>query len=305
MELLIASLTGLLGFVLGYQLLYRRQLSLNRAEKRVADAYAVQAVLTQADPKSPEYRLAAAGLRPSNPRLTWLLLNFSPAPALALIAALVGFPPLVVLGAALLGLIAPGQWLNSRAKERGRRIDQDLPHVYVELLAILRASPDIAPALAEIADGLEQEKGPSALSAELRLAAQEAASASVGRVQALQNLQARAASVSLANLGLLLERFAQTGAGQGGSFFEAFAAGAANVQSILEARQRAQAKAAESLQSARLVPMLLAATLLFFMSDPAFRASFSLPIVQLILAGSAVVMYLGYLLMGDMVREAV
>ena len=305
MELIIASLVGLLGFVAGYQLLYRRQLNLSRTEKRVADAYAVQAVLNQADPKSPEHRLAAAGLRSANPRLTWLLLNFGPAPALALIAALAGFPPLVVLGAVGVGLIAPDQWLSGRAKERGRRIDQELPQVYVELLAILRANPDIASALTEVADGLEQEKGPSALSTELRLAAQEAALASVGRAQAMQNLQARAASISLANLGLLLERFAQTGAGQGGGFFEAFAAGAANVQSILEARQKAQSKATESLQSARIVPMLLAATLLFFMNDAAFRASFKLPLVQVVLAAAVVSMYLGYLIMSDMVREAV
>ncbi len=306
MPIIIALLTGLLAFVLGYNLLYRRQLTLSASAQRVEDALTVQAVQpTQADPKSPEYRLAAAGIRSGNPRLMWLLINYGPAPVLFMAALAFGLPVFVALGAALVGFIAPQQWLAGRIKDRGRRMEADLPQVYVELLSVLRANPDVAPALAEVADGLEQEKGPTPLSAELWLAAQEAASTNVGRVQAMQNLQARAASVSVANLGLLLERYAQTGSGQGASFFEAFATGAANVQSILEARQRAQSKAAESMQSARLVPLLLGVTLFFFMSDPSFRNSFQLPLVQIVLGGAVVVMYAGYLIMGDMAREAV
>jgi len=223
MELLIALLAALLAFVLGYHLLYRRRLTQSQAQKRAAEAYELQSVPAGADPQSPEYKLAAAGIRTANPQFTWLLLNWGPGLAAAAVALGFGFPPLVALGAGLLGFVAPRKWLDDRIKDRGRRMDADLPQVYVELLSILRASPDVAQALAEVADGLEQEKGPEPLSAELRLTAAEAASSSVGREQALRNLQQRAASVSLANLGLLLERFAQTGAGQGGSFFEGVA----------------------------------------------------------------------------------
>ena len=304
MEFAIASLVALLGFVIAYQLLYRRRVVQSQAEKRVAAAYTTPGDEPAINPKDPAQRLAAAGLRSEHPRLMWLLLNWGPLAATVMIMLAVGFPLPVVIGAGGIALVAPQQWLAGRAKDRGRQIDQDLPQAYVELLAILRASPDVAVALEEVAAGLEQAKGPTALSTELRVTAQEAALASIGRVQALQNLQTRAASVSLANLGLLLERFAQTGAGQGDSFFEAFATGAGNVQSILEARQRAQAKAADSMQSARLVPMLLGVTLLFFMNDPSFRGAFALPRVQLILAGPVVVMYAGYLIMADMAREA-
>ena len=305
MELLIALLAALLAFVLAYHLFYRRRLTQSQAQKRAAEAYELPSVLAGADPKSPEYKLAAAGIRTGNPQLTWLLLNWGPGLAAVAVALGLGFPALVALGAGLLGFIAPRKWLDDRIKDRGRRIDADLPQVYVELLSILRANPDVAQALAEVADGLEQEKGPGPLSAELRLTASEAASGSVGREQALRNLQQRAASVSLANLGLLLERFAQTGAGQGGSFFEAFMSGASNVQSILEARQRAQSKAAEQMQSAHIIPVLLAGALMFFMNDPAFRASFQMPMVQIVLAGAVAVMYVGYTIMSDIAKEAV
>ena len=305
MELLIAGLIGLAVFSLAYNLIYRRQVLRKETEKRLAAAYAPSPTADGVDPKSPEYQLAAAGLPTDNPRLIWPLLNYGPAAAALIVTVGVGLPPLVALGAALVGLAAPRQWLDGRIKGRGRRLEADLPQVYVELLAILRANPDVAAALAETAAGLEREKGPNPMSDELRLTAQEASVAHVGRDQALRNLQLRAASVSLANLGLLLERFIQTGAGGGGSFFEAFVAGAGNVQAILEARQKAQAKAAEQMQSAKIVPALLAVTLLFFMGDVAFRAAFQLPIVQMALAGAAVVMYVGYVVMSDMAREAV
>jgi Flp pilus assembly protein TadB len=305
MEFLIALLIGLLVYLIAYNLLYRSQLRLTDAEKRVNAAFDTEAVLREANPKSPEYKLAAAGLRTTSPQLTWLLLTWGPGLVLLAAALAFGLPPLVAGGLALVGLVAPRSWLDGRIKDRGRRIDADLPQVYVELLAILRANPDIASALAEVAEGLEQEKGPGPITSELRLTASEAASSSVGREQALRNLQERAASVSLANLGLLLERFAQTGAGHGGSFFEAFMAGASNVQSILEARQKAQSKAAEQMQSARLIPVLLVLTLFFFMNDASFRASFKTPLVQIALAGAAGIMYVGYLVMGDMAREAV
>lgn len=303
MEYLIAGLVALAVFGLAYQLILRRQILRQETQKRIDRAFERLPANDEPNPRHPEYRLAAAGLQTDNPRLLWLLLHYGPATAAVTIAVGVGLPPLVAVGAALVGLAAPRQWLDGRIKDRGRRLEADLPQVYVELLAILRANPDVAAALAETAAGLEREKGPNPMSDELRRTALEASAATTGRDLAMRNLQQRAASVSLTNLGLLLERFIQTGAASG--FFEAFVAGGGNVQAILEARQKAQAKAAEQMQSAKIVPALLAVTLLFFMGDTAFRAAFQLPIVQMALAGAALVMYLGYVVMSDMAREAV
>ena len=144
------------------------------------------------------------------------------------------------------------------------------------------------------------------LAMELRQTASDAVSSEVGRTEALRRLQQRAASPSLANLALLLERFAETAAGgQGGSFYEAFESAAENVQSILEARQKAKTKAAEQMMAAKVVPVLLGLLLLYFTKDPDFRLSFHLPIVQVLLGVTCLSMFLGYLIMSDIAREAV
>ena len=160
MEFVIALLIGLLVYLIAYNLLYRSHLRLSEAEKRVNAAFDTEAILREADPKSPEYKLAAAGIHTSNPQLTWLLMTWGPGLALLIVSLGVGLPPLVAAGLALVGLVAPRNWLDGRIKDRGRRIDADLPQVYVELLAILRANPDIAAALAEVAAGLEQTSAP-------------------------------------------------------------------------------------------------------------------------------------------------
>jgi hypothetical protein len=305
MEYLITLLVALLAFLLGYDHIYRRHLLRSMAARRLEAALTPPGALLRADPQSLEYRLAAAGLPTDHPRLTWLALAWLPPAAVLLIMLSARFPIAVTGGATLVALIAPRRWLDGRVKQRGRRIDEALPTAYTRLGAILRASPDVASALGEVAASLEIGRDPTALSMELRQTALEASSGEIGREEALRRLQRRAASTSLANLGLLLERFEQTGAGNGGRFYEAFDTAAQNVQGILEARQRAKAKAAEQLQSARIVPVLLAGTMLFFMNDPGFRLSFTVPLVQIALGLAVAMMYFGYTIMADIAREAV
>ncbi|MCC7359633.1 MAG: hypothetical protein IT317_09160 [Anaerolineales bacterium] len=305
MEALIALLAALAAFLLAYDHLYRRRLLRSAAVRRLEEALTPPNALLTLDPQSLEYRLAAAGIETAHPRLTWLALAWLPAVVVLLVALSAGFPVAVSGGAAIVAVIAPRRWLDGRVKQRGWRIDEALPTAYTRLGAILRASPDVANALAEVAASLEIGHGPTPLSMELRQTALEAASGEIGREEALRRLQRRAASTSLANLGLLLERFKQTGTGDGGRFYEAFDTAAQNVQGILEARQRAKAKAAEQLQVARIVPVLLALTMLFFMNDPGFRLSFSVPLVQIALGLAVAMMNFGYTLMADIAREAV
>jgi Flp pilus assembly protein TadB len=305
MEHLIALLVTLATFLLAYDLVYRRRLARSAMERRLESALTPPEALLAADPKSIEYRLAAAGIHTDHPQLAWLALSWLPAFAVLLVGLSVGFPIAVSGGVALVAVIAPRRWLEGRVKNRGRQIDEALPVAYTRLGAVLRASPDVASALNEVAASLEVGRGPTALSTELRQTALEAASGEIGREEALRRLQRRAASTSLANLGLLLERFGQTGAGDGGKFYDAFDTAAQNVQGILEARQRAKAKAAEQLQSARIVPALLAGTMLFFMNDPGFKLAFTVPLVQIALGLAVAMMYFGYTLMADIAREAV
>jgi Flp pilus assembly protein TadB len=303
MELIIALLIAVLAFTLAYNLIYRHRLTASHASRQLHELHRVDDGQNKVDPSSPEYKLAQAGIRTATPVLTWALLNWGPPLGIFVIVVGVGFPLTVALAGAVIGFLAPRRWLDGKIKDRGRRIDDEIPKAYVRLLSVLRASPDVGLALSEVADTLELEKnGPTLLSIEFRVTAAEMADPNVGREEGLRRLQKRAASVSLSNLGLLLERFAQTG---GDRFYGSFETASQNVQGILDARQKAQSKAAEQMQSARIVPGLLAVTLLFFMNDPGFVTSFQLPLVQIALAGAAVVMFVGYGIMADIAREAV
>ena len=289
MEYIIALLIALLAFIFGYTLVYRFQFTATQTKQQLDQAYKPASVATPTvDTASPEYKLAQAGVRTANPALTWALLHWGPA-------------------AGAIGFVAPRRWLDGRIKDRGRRMDGEMPKAYVQLLSVLSANPDVGLALSEVAETLELEHGgPTPLSTEFRITVAEMADNKIGREEGLRRMQKRAASVSLSNLGLLLERFAQTAAGGGGSrFYSAFETAAQNVQGIIDARQRAQAKAAEQIQSARIIPGLLAATMLFFMNDVSFAASFRLPIVQIALAATVVVMFIGYGIMSDIAKEAV
>ncbi len=303
MEFLIALLIATLAFTLAYNLIYRHRLTASQASRKLYDLHQVDDGQNKIDPSSPEYKLAQAGIRTATPMLTWALLNWGPPLGIFVIVVGVGFPLTVALAGAVIGFLAPRRWLDGKIKDRGRRIDDEIPKAYIRLLSVLRASPDVGLALSEVADTLELEKnGQTLLSIEFRVTAAEMADSNVGREEGLRRLQKRAASVSLSNLGLLLERFAQTG---GDRFYGSFETASQNVQGILDARQKAQSKAAEQMQSARIVPALLAVTLLFFMNDPGFATSFQLPLVQMALAGAAVVMFVGYGIMADIAREAV
>ncbi len=308
MEYIIALLIALLAFALGYALVYRGQLTAARSQQQFGKSYEpVAAAEPVVDMGSIEYKLAHAGVRAANPGLTWALLHWGPAAGAVAVTLFAGMPLTVALAAGAIGFIAPRQWLGGRIKDRGQRMDGEMPKAYVNLLSVLSANPDVGLAMSEVADTLELEhSGPTLLSTEFRITVSEMADNQIGREEGLRRMQKRAASVSLSNLGLLLERFAQTAAGGGGSrFYSAFETAAQNVQGILDARQRAQAKAAEQIQSARIIPGLLAATMLFFMSDVSFAASFRLPMVQIALAATVVVMFIGYGIMSDIAKEAV
>lgn len=303
MEYIIALLTASLAFTIAYTLIYRQRLTSSRASKQLHDTVKLYDGADKADPASAEYKLAQAGIRAANPPLTLTLLYWGPALAIVIVALGIGIPFAIAAAGSLIGLIAPRRWLGGRVTDRGRRIDEEIPKAYVRLLSVLRASPDTASALNEVADTLELEKsGPTMLSVEFRVTAAEMVNPDIGREEGLRRMQKRAATTSLANLGMLLERFAQTG---GDRFYASFETASQNVQGILDARQKARAKAAEQIQSARIIPGLLAVTLLFFMNDPGFRTSFQILIVQIAMAGAVLIMFVGYSVMSDIAKEAV
>ena len=87
----------------------------------------------------------------------------------------------------------------------------------------------------------------------------------------MRDLAKRSPSLSLANIASLLESYQRAG---GGQYAQVFSETATSIQRILAVRTHAQAKAAQPLQSARLIPVMLGLVILAMMGDPATRASF-------------------------------
>ncbi len=304
MEFLIALLIALAVFLALYNLFFRSRLLASQVAKRLdATLAAPDKSLNEIDTNSPEYKLAQAGVRAGAPQLVWFALVWGVPLVVVGVSVALGLPLIISIAAGVLGLFAPRQWLTGRIRDRGRRMDEEIPSAYVRLLSILRASPDVAQSLLEVADGFELEKNsPTLLSEEFRLTASQMNDGRIGREQALRNLQLRAASVSLANLGLLLERFSQTG---GDRFYPAFETAAHNVQAILTTRGQAKAKASQQMMTVYFTPVIIGGILLMLMNDPLLGKVVQLPGTQLLIGLAAVLMFIGFNVASAMVKEAV
>ncbi len=193
MEYIIALLIALQASALGYTFVYRGQLTATQTGQQLDKAYKPASVVTSTvDTASPEYKLAQAGVRTVNPALTWALLHWGPAAACIAVSLFAGMPMTVALAAGAIGFVAPRQWLAGRIKDRGRRMDGEMPKAYVQLLSVLSANPDVALALSEVADTLELEhSGPTPLSTEFRIAVAEMADNKIGREEGLRRMQKR------------------------------------------------------------------------------------------------------------------
>jgi uncharacterized membrane protein len=77
------------------------------------------------------------------------------------------------------------------------------------------------------------------------------------------------------------------------------------VQQILVARNRAQAKAGDSVVSTRVLPGVLLLIIVYLSSDPMVRVSLHALPVQIAIALTMVAMIIGYFVMRSMVLEAV
>lgn len=207
-----------------------------------------------------------------------------------------GLPSLMV--GIVVGYV-PFAYIREKSANRGRKIDESLAVALSRMSAGLSLGRGLADVLDEVARSLLLE-GANPLADELMRTVKEIRSHSVE--QALVDLACRAPSLSLANVAVLLESYQRAG---GGHYAQVFADAASSIQHILALRAHAQAKAAQPLSSARLIPLMLGGILLVMLSDPLTRTSFSLPAVQLVLAAAITLMATGYLYMRSLVYKAV
>jgi len=265
---------------------------------KLSDLYSADSVRTLAglDPKSLDYKLLAAGLK-LRPVTFRLLCGAAGLAGLAVMwVFLPGLPALVVGGIAF---YVPNAWLDDKVKSRGRMIDQQLPIAIGRISAGLLAGGSVPDVLQQVGESLALEKN-NPLTPELILTATEMRVKD--RLDALHSLAARSPSVSLANLAQLLEGFTEAG---GRSYTQVLMDISTRVQQILMARNRAQAKAGDSLVSAKVLPAVLGLILAYLSSDPMVRESLTQLPVQIVIGLAMGAMVAGYLIIRSMIMEAV
>jgi len=265
---------------------------------KLSDLYSADSVRTLAglDPKSLDYKLLAAGLK-LRPVTFRLLCGAAGLAGMAVMwVFLPGLPAMVVGGIAF---YVPSAWLDDKVKSRGRMIDQQLPIAIGRISAGLLAGGSVPDVLQQVGESLALEKN-NPLTPELILTATEMRVKD--RMDALHSLAARSPSVSLANLAQLLEGFTEAG---GRSYTQVLMDISTRVQQILMARNRAQAKAGDSLVSAKVLPAVLGLILAYLSSDPMVRESLTQLPVQIVIGLAMGAMVAGYLIIRSMIMEAV
>jgi tight adherence protein B len=228
-----------------------------------------------------EWRLGQLGLGLLAAGLSWAL----------------GLSGLPALWLGLLAAAAPALWLRQHQAGRIQRLEAQLPLALAQIAAGIQASQGLLPMLQGLSEALARS-GATELAAEFQALA--TALRRGAAQEALSQWGQTSASISLSHLASLLASYEQRGGGQYG---EAMAAAARQMRSLVALRQHARAKAAQALQAARIMPLLLLGVLLILLADPVVAQAFRTPLAQIAVSLALGVMLLGYLLMQAEVRK--
>jgi Flp pilus assembly protein TadB len=291
---ILIPVVGILCTTLFLLLWYPKQIKTGR----LAALYTVDSArsLSSLDSKSLEYKLLASGLNLKP--ITFRLLRIASG-VCGMVIAWLFLPglPAIVIGGIL--FYVPGAWLDDRVKSRGRNIDQLLPIAIGRTAAGLLAGGSVPDVLQQVGESLELEKT-NPLTPEFVLTASEMRIKD--RVEALRSLASRSPSVSLSNLAQLLEGYTESG---GRAYTGILMDISSRVQQILIARNRAQAKAGDSLVSAKVLPVVLIFILIYLSQDPMVRSSLIALPVQIVIGVTMAAMVGGYFIIRSMIMEAV
>lgn len=291
--IVLIPIIGVLCMTLMLFLVYPRE----RKAGKLADLYSVDSAraMSTLPVGSLEYKLLAGGLK-MRPVTFRLLCGAGAVAGLVLTwLFLPGLPALVVAGVAF---YIPNAWLDDKVKSRGRKIDQVLPIAIGRISAGLLAGGSVPDVLQQVGESLALQ-GANPLTPELLLTASEMRVKD--RTEALRGMAGRSPSVSMANLAQLLEGFTEAG---GRAYTEVLIQISSRVQQILIARNRAQAKAGDSLVSAKVLPGVLVAILAYLSSDPMVRESLGALPVQIVIGLTMASMVAGYFIIRSMIMEA-
>jgi pilus assembly protein TadC len=240
-------------------------------------------------------QLAEAGLSLSVSRFYWISAGLGLAGlALGWIFFIPGLPSLL-LGAAF--AYAPTLYIRDRIATRALRLDEDLPVTLARISVGLETQTTLETVFEDAARHLQPGRP---LAAELFRTAQELRTE--GPSSAFAKLAARSQSVSLSNAAMLLQSLSRAGSSQ---LAQAVSSSAVDIQRMIEVRNQARTKAAQAMQAAVLLPLIMLFILITMTADPAVSASFREPLVQVVIAAAMLAMGAGYLFMRDQVRRVV
>jgi Flp pilus assembly protein TadB len=296
--LFISALAGCIALLIGWELSGRWAFLSSRAQRRLMEAE------TPLQPEAALVRLPAGSLERKLAEAGWTLSKtqfFLASITLGLVSAALawrffvpGLPALVIGG--MLAYL-PTMTLNERALTRGLRMDEHLPLALSRISAGLQAGRGLDEVLETTGNSLPEG---SPLTAEFLKSAQDIRTGDAQ--EAMRKLAERSASPSLANVAMLLESYLRAG---GGQYAAVVSEAAVQIQRVISVRNHARAKAAQALQSAKLIPLIMIGVLIMMASDPATAESFRTGTVQLVIAIAMGVMLLGFLQMRKEIRRVV
>jgi tight adherence protein B len=298
LALITSTIVALIVLILGWETSGRWAFLSTRAQRRLQQAeipLAQKESLLHLPAGSLERKLLEAGIHWSafQFRLCSILLGITG----IFLAWQFFIPGLPALVAGILLALAPTSYLNERNVSRGLRIDEHLPVALSRIAAGLQAGRGLDEVLETTGHSLPQD---SPLIDELVKAARDIRTGDAR--DAMRKLSERSASPSLANVGMLLESYLRAGGGQYGHVVSETAV---QIQRIIAVRNHARAKAAQALQTARLIPIIMGGVLIVMAGDPATAESFLTPAVQIVVALTMGVMLFGFLMMRREIRRVI
>jgi Flp pilus assembly protein TadB len=295
---LISFLAAAIAMLIGWEVSGRWDFLSSRTQRRLRQAETPllhEETFTRLPAGSLKRRLLEAGWHLSDTQFRLGSIGIGLAGALLSWRFFLPGLPALMIGGILIAL--PSMLLRERALSRGLRMDKHLPLALSRLSAGLQAGRGLDEVLETVGRSLPDG---SPLTGELVKAAQDIRSGDAQ--EAMQKLAERSASPSLANVAMLLESFVRAG---GGQYATVVSEAAVQIQRVIAVRNHARAKAAQALQSARLIPLIMLGVLVMMASDPATAESFRTGTVQIVIAIAMGVMLLSFLQMRKEIRRVV
>jgi len=262
----------------------------------VTDADAPIPLITDIHIEPEAIILASLNLPPDPRWLTAIRLAAGAVPALILL--ILGYPLIPALGAGGLGAIIAHTWLQGRWRQFCNEVEAALPTFASRLSGSLLVSSAPIAALEETIEGLEPDDPLRQWMTSFLQGLRRPGRA--GFVAQAQRAAERI-SPSLALVVFEIGRLLETG---GAGFTQAFTATAEHLTSILKVRAVARAKAEAARTAVLTMIGIMSFILLLMLSSPQTRRGYDDPTVQIIAAVSLAVMAFGYLLLNNMIDEA-